>query len=402
MKTEIKDYESIFLKGDAAKSVKAAAYMQEISQQKNKVLELVFGNYAKKIKFMADNIDYDHPEVGSVLNGIFSNKYFSDKISQYIKIANYAVDNKITQIKDLHKAVLCKEPSEFRAIDFPEKNYKNIRLLLDKGMREHARSKRGVKNIDMRAFFRTEDRLKKLHKDFSHYVRYNNAHEKDLKELEYKVEVLNKLSCSYFGSAYKSKIDNLSMSIKNDYVGFRRIRMSDAAAMVAINSGATVHLTIKSLSDAKGKGSARKFVIPGRIMRKYRHENYSGYDSVGSPLKQYDVELKAYPYSVFEDIASEEIKNVVKHTEEMPEFNGKPIFDHYMVVTPSVNFPPEPNCVTKDSVEYAFTYKKVLYKFKELKECSTALDRAMTSERDINPVLLGERDGECYFICNWN
>ena len=60
----------------------------------------------------------------------------------------------------------------------------------------------------------------------------------------------------------------------------------------------------------------------------------------------------------------------MQHLEAFPELGGKPVFDHFLVVVPGL-------------------------------DGDMAHEKELISEGRIIPVLLGERDGKCYFISYW-
>ena len=74
---------------------------------------------------------------------------------------------------------------------------------------------------------------------------------------------------------------------------------------------------------------------------------------------------------------------VIDHLESFPDAAGKPIFDHYLILTPSfarVNIDKRGNTSVKATPNYWDLIKN--------NECV--------------PILLGECNGKCYFICYYS
>lgn len=88
--------------------------------------------------------------------------------------------------------------------------------------------------------------------------------------------------------------------------------------------------------------------------------------------KQHDFDFKeykpkAFPYYQLQAMAPTHVKEIIAHLEKFPDIGGKAAFDHFVVLVPSV----------KSSHSHAILLGEV------------------------TPILLGEKDGKCYFICYW-
>ena len=105
----------------------------------------------------------------------------------------------------------------------------------------------------------------------------------------------------------------------------------------------------------------------------------------------YFYEPKVYPFHELKDVASDEVNSVIKFLEHFPEANNKPIFDHFGVIVPSIAY--KNNLFKNDNDE--------VMDFATVDECQIELDKVMIKKKLFHPVIVGEKDGKCFFICYW-
>lgn len=144
------------------------------------------------------------------------------------------------------------------------------------------------------------------------------------------------------------------------------------------------------------------------------------------------------------------VLDIVKWLEAFPLLGSKPLFDHFLVMVPSPmpfswEKPPEPRTpsssgpVTAVAVpntdidgknickllskkktkreipkakpeapkqvekqEFVVSYKEQQVSFTSIIDAKIYLDRILIQENLVKPILLGERDGQCYFVCFWD
>jgi hypothetical protein len=86
---------------------------------------------------------------------------------------------------------------------------------------------------------------------------------------------------------------------------------------------------------------------------------------------------------------------LVDHLDSFPDMNGKSLFDNLIVLVPSVKLH-----------DYNGTYfirdlKGNILGFDRQEDAAAFLDKGLIESGLVHPVLLGERDSMCYFICYW-
>ena len=105
----------------------------------------------------------------------------------------------------------------------------------------------------------------------------------------------------------------------------------------------------------------------------------------------YQYEPKVYPFHELRDIASKEVLKTINLLENFPEANDKPIFDHFGVIVPSIMYK---NKIFKNEAG-------ILQTFANVEECNKELDKVLIKGNHFYPIIVGEKDGKCFFICYW-
>ena len=89
---------------------------------------------------------------------------------------------------------------------------------------------------------------------------------------------------------------------------------------------------------------------------------------------------------------SSKVKKVVDHLENFPEIGGRSLFDHYRVIAPSFEYRSPYRIADIDGKSLSFM---------SYGEVRKALDIIFLKNHLSASILLGEKDGEFYFICYW-
>jgi hypothetical protein len=106
--------------------------------------------------------------------------------------------------------------------------------------------------------------------------------------------------------------------------------------------------------------------------------------------------LNSQIYSIqeFRDHCPENILNLINYLENFPQLNNKPLFDHYRVVLPCWD---HPSSDQKIPFSLADSSGKLL-EFFDLFEAQKFYNLELIKKNKIVGALLGERDGEHFFI----
>jgi hypothetical protein len=94
---------------------------------------------------------------------------------------------------------------------------------------------------------------------------------------------------------------------------------------------------------------------------------------------------------------------LIEYLEEYPPLNGKPIFDHFLVLvpTPQPHFWDAKQGAKDKGVKFSVNVDGKTNEFDDPLAAKIHLDVALVRAGVVTPVLLGERDGQCYFLSFW-
>lgn len=331
------------------------------------------GNLGKKIKKFIESIDLNHPELEDFYNKNFINKEndFGKIILDYLKIcclivsntnSNYIIKNFIEFFsKDFNYQKLEK------IIDSPLNNQLNVRFLKNKQDRESVRSTKKQQSISIDNYSWAD-----LPDDFLDYARYQNSYNKNIEEaLEVKKNFLNH-GLKFMADEIDKNIEEIKKEIdKNNNFGFNKISITFAAKLAAKMSGFV-------LNDSQ------------EISIKFS-ENLQNFTN-----NNFLIDSKIYTIKELKENIPSSIIKVVEYLECFPDTNNKPVFDHFRVVIPCIKIPQE-----KTSLCSYFDYKDChgnIFQLFDLDEYQKLINLDLIYNKKILGVLLGERDGEHFFI----
>lgn len=330
-----------------------ASFLSEIVSVPEEVIEKIFGETGIELKKFANEIDFDHPHICDVMNGIFAiSDEFSDTFIQLLELGKLACEKK-------YDLAVAHFPKIFRRLCLDKKMVKSpnlakqfVRLLKDADSRNKFREQKKIETIEL-SFAKSELLWHGLPTDFTMYARYSDAYIGILSEAKQKAEKYKSLGCEILYDEIQKSISEFEDSFVYSYHGFHRLKMTEAAIILAKFHGFVLEkITEKSFITIKNF-QFNCFDLPDHRQR--RAEAFV-YQPHAIPLGH----MTWLPDSVVD---------IIQHLEHFPEINNKPVFDHFVFVCPKVN--------------------GMAKKVKELVE-----------EGIFMPILLGEKDGKCYFICH--
>jgi hypothetical protein len=110
-------------------------------------------------------------------------------------------------------------------------------------------------------------------------------------------------------------------------------------------------------------------------------------------LNSYSYEPRVYPLHEFSDILSSNIEKTIELLENFPDAGNKPIFDHFGIIVPGVSYP------APKQILYRFLDEsKSVQSYVVREDALKALDKILIKGQYLYAILVGEKDGKCYFI----
>lgn len=242
---------------------------------------------------------------------------------------------------DLNEAIL--GINEFYIKHIPNElqnlDKKFVRLIKNDDLKNEIRKNKKSCNVSLITFYEKARLVwDSLPDDFDIFSRYSEEYKKKISSAEIMAQRYKEIGCEDLCENIQKSIKNTQELMGDVYKGFHRISIKNAAIILA---------------------KVNRFNLTKKETNLFHKQNYliSLNNSIYSP--------KIYPLYEFESMITERINNLLNELEN-PSF-----FDYYMVMVPSID------SVTKEN------------------------DMDSIKEKNIIPIVIGEKDGKCYFISYW-
>ena len=332
----------------------------------------------------------------NIFNGILNNPKFSKVCLELLCLAKYVKKEELTYLNPIVSNILAKE--------FDYKNIKidsrmNVRFLKDKNTREEIRALKKMQIIDLDGLYRKGEEVWNAQKsNFDLFLRYDVAYLEDIKKAEKKIKRFEELGCSALAEDIRRSITDFPENIDQNYYGFNRITILNAAVILA----KSLDFNYEVFKSSDGIFEKFKISVPKKFFNEYIFDPVSTFSVLEGTIFNektetfYDYEPRIYPLHEFLDLASEKTIEIINILDNFPECNNKPIFDHFGIIIPGINFPLN----DKNNQFYTFLDKSgLLRSYSSREEAVKEFDRILVRDKHIFPIILGEYEGKAYFIC---
>lgn len=367
-------------------------YINVISSYPEAKSHKVLGQTGIRLKTFADRINTNHPD----LESCFEDKSFAPFFKEVADILSKDVN--------VEKEFLEKNASLVRAIQQPK-----TRLLKHEETRHQCRNnKKDFKNIGLKSLTQVgEDSYFEVPSHFKRFARYSNYYHEELKELQRKQELFSLKNMNETASCYTKRMRQLEESI-SDTIGFRRIKPDEASIILAKlhgflwNDSGCIQVSSSHFeSDPFWVEGPSIQVDDFKELKKSIILN-TKFVPTGVAPSMFHYQPRMYPYSqVASSIAPPtRLQKIINFSEKFPYLNNCSFFDYYWVLIPGINVNnPILNRVNKENWEIKEGSVNVTYSNQE--EVMVALDLRMVKNGSLVPVVIGERDGKCYYVSLW-
>ncbi len=379
------------------------------------IVEISLGHVGCRLKGFAQEVDFGHPELASIFDGALADdQNFSQECLELLSLAQFAKDRNFSRIIPMLGKIVTKESlgkGVVRRLDSPTSTRMHVRLLKNPEDREEIRSTKKMQVIDLGSVYKKgEDAWRAQPDNFSRFLRFDTAYQDEIVKAERRAKRYTDMGCSSLAEEILKSVEAFKEHMNHSYYGFNRITMTNAAVILAKSLGYSYNPPTNSFfpkDDTTGKIVApRKFFGSYNFDPDFSPIEYSSLVSqaAGTPVfcprhaLPFVYEPRVYPLSQFWKFASEAVVKTVQTLESFPDADGKPIFDHFGVIVPGVSFP---SPAKADS--YSFIDDKGLCRTFVLRDNAVKeLDAILVRDRHFYPIVIGERDGKCYFISFFN
>ena len=403
LRDEVKKVQEKCLVFDDSESDNSESDNKEIPDFKNSVLHKIkeydqdIANAAlgeklgKKLMGFARSIDLEHSSLSEIFKGQLVSGEFSSDCVGLLGLAAFAKDNEpllFSRIKKmLSKGSIYRNIE--RSIDDPEKNQLHVRFVKDRKDRENIRATKRMQTINVGIIEKKGHDIWSSHDDtFLNYTRNTDVWKSEIEEAQRELDRFKKMGCIDLAAGIEADVEKFQSQVRKTYFGFNRIPMTHAAVILAKIHGYDIKHT--------SYRSAYKILIPRGFFGDYsnfcveetsREIDYSWFNY--EPRSYTIAELKE------NNCVSEDMQKLVDHMESFPASGGKPIFDHYRILVPGIQYPKgkwsRASYVNEDGRKITGPSGKI----------KTDVDMMFIKRGLYCPILLGEKDEHCYFLSYW-
>lgn len=355
-------------------------------------IEVVLGSFGVRLQSFLKAIDLSHPDVPVIFSQIFSDDLmFYRDVRELIELADYARERSIKVLSKVAGKILRQgyiPKTVLDSIDSPSNNLHRIRLLKTQDERNLARAQKDMQVVNLNIITKKGDEIWNSQPDnFRSYLRFNRPYEEEIKQAEEKAARYERFGLKELTQRVLNSIFEFKNQLQEMYYGFNRLTITNASVILAKFLGCKL---ITSWSSNFNELRSYRISVPKDIFGSYSFETTPTGDA-------FDYEPRVYPLDMLWDIVPISVKQIVDHLENFPDAGGKSIFDNYIVLTPSPLYP-------RFGLDGKFGFRDstrtdVLFNTREL--AMEALDRVLINKCYIFPILLGEKDGKCFFISFW-
>jgi hypothetical protein len=275
-----------------------------------------------------------------------------------------------------------------QAIDDPAENLLHVRFLPMRSMRDLVRSRKRMQPISTDLLYKRGYTFWNSEpSDFSCYARGMSLYQSDIEEAVSRHKHFSDLGLDQMANEIKKSIDQLEETAKtSQYFGFNKISLTSAAVILAKQSGYNYYASRPDSFDSD------KIIVDTENFKYRFFANGGLFDD--SHVGALEFSPRIYTYTELEPYVSTEISKLIDYLEQFPEAQGHPLFDHYRVLVPGTDYP-------QMSQNPPFNFRLPdgnLFSCAQWQKTQMRLDAELLHQKEIVGILIGEKDGDCYFI----
>ncbi len=343
-----------------------------------------FGTNGKVLHDLLAPMDPSHPDLLAALNDrVFAVRATHDLFVSVVGLANLAVDHgraellgPLPGLKLLHDRL-----GEIKPF---------ARCIRDPALRDEQRRGKKPQVIDMSTLSRKGEELWNTQPaSFESLVRFENAYADEMTAARRRAERFRSLGCVAMHEEVTKTVEAFQTQMAEAYQGFNRLTFNAACVILAKWHGYNL-VTPFILSDFPPERNYKVTV---------EAKHFKG---CAFFLRPEDADLcwpyspRVYPLGEMGTLPPD-VTEIVGLCENYHGFGGRPLFDHYAVMVPGIDYP---QC---REGEYAFHAEDgTVASFTDQNEARFALDKMLLAAGVFSAVVMGERDGKCYCLCVWS
>lgn len=383
--------------------------LERIREADHEVLKSIIGDaFADKLKALSDVIDFTHPALpSSLVNGLAADNIFAKTLSELLVVATKTKNQPLPHLSHLIQDTLIRGKDyreSFNAIVKPP-----TRCIGDAKQREAARSGKKMKIIDLKEWQKNSIKTWNTYPStFRIFVRQSDYRNREVAACSERSAKLEIIGATALAASTTKSVDQMNKFVSDTYIGFYKLKMVDASVILAKVHNATFHNTSNEtgvITMPRKMFDEHKFWLESEVNFPVTKDHRK------NPKRKATVQVKgfivpdyytfsprSYPIHEFQAVKPPHIEEAINACESHPDIEGKVAYDQYWVVVPGVELTQE---TFNFSSSWVLRQGETCERFDTQEEAQIALDVRLTDAGVLHPVLLGEKDGKCYFISMW-
>lgn len=360
------------------------AFLRSLASKNREVVQWGLGDTGVRLYDFATLVhDSDHPDLGALFgNSLGEKTEFVTNAQEMLSLASLASDNNLNNVlAKLSRLVPKFDGFEaFKSLDSPRKTLNHVRFIKDPDVRFEIRSAKKMSAINIQGILQKgTEAWSQCSKTFAGFSRNQTPFAEDLEVCRRRAKMLVEIGCPAIATKLKDRMVQFESYIKERYYGFNRMTIQNASIIVGKVFGCELQSTLHS--------NTFKVSIAQEVYKEVFERIGATPMSVKSSGGSVSYEPRLYPYYVHADIAPPRMIELIALLESFPEAGYQPIFDHFWVMVPTfsvLNIPANQH-----------------HRDQHLSDIVDWFDRLILRERAVPAIMLGEKDGRCFFVDYW-
>lgn len=381
--------------------------LRVVAETPEDVVKATLGNTGIRLQRFAIRVNPEHPDLESYFSELGNPAVELFKSAADVLVAASADKAKNKDLADVEKDFLATESwmKIIRPLGMPR-----TRLLAGLEDRKTQRGiKKQIKSVGLKSIFQGgENTFYGRPAHFKRFARNSGYWHTEMKELQERQDMFASKHMNEMAHAFAKRMRALEESI-SDTLGFFRIKPDEAAVILArlhnFKWNDTGIVTISSkyfdgchfwaegatveTEEEKNDAMKKALILNTRFIP----------TGIGTVFFNYQPRMYPLPLWNARVAAPDRVQKVIDRSEHFAALNRTPFFDYYWVLVPSININHPLIQKTKD--HYTIREGNVNVVYTDPNEAAFSLDAILVKEGYVVPIIIGERDGKCYFLSMW-
>lgn len=369
--------------------------LRKITQYSHAEIQDGLGEFGIKLLRFAQSIDVDdpHPDLFTIYDGQFVGD-FSRIACDVLLVINYIRDKNVSSdVVDGLRRLVTRHPAYSvlsQNIDSPLSNLRHVRFLDSSEKRQECRKQKSDQVVGLGVLYKKGKSYWNAHgQGFESYHRHVNRYQKERSEAVERLKHFSQFGLKSMSQEIEHYIERLDEKARAEqYLGFNKISLTTASIILAKMNGFEFDVDYQPYSYSRTHAAMC-------YTQASQHDWFDLDPNEQGCSSKIEIRPRTYPYAEVKDECSPDVRELVDSLESCPATNNKPLFDHYRVLITGVDFP--------NSSQWKPSYAldgQPLY-FDSVSEGQRSLDMHLMRSDVLTSILVGERDGEHFFICYW-